>query len=144
MTPIDPNDATQAGRSAMEYWDVIFQLWPIALLGGLAGMGFHHRKVLRFKSRRSRLLYLISEFIFGSMGAVAIALCFPALSSVMPGTLINDIRMELGVCSFLGGCFSQSVLRLIAYKFFGVKVDAFEETPGGCEKCCREKGDIRR
>lgn len=130
LTQLDPNDAAKAGRDAAEYWGILKAYFPIAATGGIVAVIMHQRKIFRATGVLGKIALAASELSIGSAGAMLTALIYPAVvAQVLPDAFARDIRLELAVCAFLGGSFSERVFRWAISRFIGPETKEQDEAP---------------
>lgn len=147
ITPpnVDPTDAVTAARTASEYWEALFRVWPIALTGGCVGVIMHMKEILGSKGFWKKIALTCSEWTMGGSAAAAVGLLWPFAVTVcpLPGGVEINPAAELGLCGFIGGAMGMKLFRLSCTlitaitHWFARRVLGYDEACGECEKSIR-------
>ncbi len=115
MTPVDPNDATQAGSAIADHIALARGLSVAAVIGAVTAMFASLRSLRRIKTWRARVIFSVSRVSAGAGAGYALALASPTLLGFGASPSIVQL------CGIVGGILGADFFTWVSRRMLGVR-----------------------
>lgn len=115
MTPDDINNVVQSTRNASIYWDILYNLFPLAVVGASAAMAKNIKLILRQSGKCKILFSALNVILIGGVSGSLMVLALSLFTTPNP-----DLEI---VAAGIAGSLGSKTFSIIGHRLLGLTDD---------------------